>query len=61
MKGIDIKVRKSNFLTMKDLDHDLNVKEKKWDFIFNFLLSQSESIYFKGVRPNYYDHDFDKR
>jgi hypothetical protein len=50
MSSLDFKVHRTNFVSIKDMTHDLDISEGKWDVIFDALVEKAESIYFYGTR-----------
>jgi hypothetical protein len=56
--SLDIKKHTDYVWSIKDLTHDLNISEKKWDLIFNHFVENSEVAYFGGARTNFMDDDF---
>lgn len=57
MKDLDIDIRNPYEISIKDLTHDLDISEMKWDFLINHLLETTAGIYFYGLRLNYFDDD----
>jgi hypothetical protein len=37
-------------MSLKDKESDLNINGKKWDFIFDFLVTNTDHFYFLGER-----------
>ncbi len=55
--NLDVAIYNRNHLSIKDLDNELDIGNSKWDFIFDFILANSENFYFLGMRLEYFDHD----
>lgn len=58
MTGLDIKQHSNNHISIKDLLHDVDISERKWDFLFDELIRDSEVTYFFGNRIIYTDEDY---
>ena len=58
MMSLDIKKHTDYIWSIKDLNHDLDISESKWDFVFNHFFESSEAVYFDGARINFMDDDF---
>lgn len=58
MNDLDIKIHENQVISIKDLSHDLDISESKWNFIFAYLLKEIEVIYFRGHRSQFIDDDF---
>lgn len=46
-----------NRISIRDLAGDLIISDSKWDFIFDFILKDTESFYFLGERLEYSDNN----
>jgi len=46
-----------NRISIRDLIGDLVISDPKWDFIFEFILKDTESFYFLGERLEYSDNN----
>lgn len=53
-------IRFGNRITIKDLNQDLDISDRKWDFVFEYLLSETAIVYFEGFRLWVEDEDFIK-
>jgi len=58
MRGLYVYTHDETSIAIEDLQNDLNISENKWNFIFDFLLKQSDAVYFKGFRFYFKDEDF---
>jgi len=56
---LDVKVRSDNFLSVKDESGELNIADRVWDSMFDFLSNRTNFYYFLGERFNYIDEEFD--
>lgn len=53
MDDLDIKIHSNGCISIKDLTHDVDISEAKWDQIFNLASEDAEVIYFSARRSNY--------
>jgi hypothetical protein len=58
MKDIDIAIYNNYQVSIKDLSHDLDISEFKWNDLISVLEKTFERIYFYGYRDNYVDEHF---
>jgi len=59
MSSLDFNVYRTNFVSIKDTVHDVDISEGKWDVIFDSLSRNAESIYFYGSRRWVADDDLE--
>lgn len=55
--NLDVYSCHNDQISIKDLSEDLNIGKKKWDFVFDFILGETNRFYFLGERLEYFDND----
>lgn len=53
MSSLDIVIHNANTVSIKDLEHDLNIADFKWDKLITLLRVECESVFFSGFRLSY--------
>lgn len=59
MTELELIVYSDSFLSIRDNEGDLLLHDLKWNFLFSYLNSNSDFVYFKGGRLWVDDDDFD--
>lgn len=54
---MEIYTHNLNKISIRDLDGDIEIRQKKWTFLFEFILKQTSAIYFRGTRLEFMDKD----
>lgn len=54
---LDIKKHTDSYFSIKDLNHDLDISEHKWSFVYDSILENVTAVYFDGNRLNYSDNE----
>lgn len=50
MGSLDIVIHHTTTVSIKDLDHNLDIADLKWDKLIDLLRVKCESIFFSGFR-----------
>jgi len=58
MSSLDIKQHQLNLVSIKDLDHDVDISESKWNNMFDTLTMDCEAFYFYSSRLNFMDDEY---
>jgi hypothetical protein len=58
MSSLDIKQHGDHLISIKDLMHDIDISESKWNLMFDDLIKDSEATYFFGNRLNFFDNEY---
>jgi hypothetical protein len=53
MGNLDIVIHNETTVSIKDLEHNLDIADFKWDKLIDLLRVRCESIYFSGFRLSY--------
>lgn len=56
VNDLELNFHSDSYVSIKDLSHDINIVEDKWDFLFSLLLEEAENVYFYGLDLNYSDN-----
>lgn len=53
MESLDIVIHNANTVSIKDLEHNLDIADFKWDKLITLLRVKCESVFFSGFRLSY--------